>query len=430
MNSKISIIIRSKNESFWINKCLLQIKNQSITNYEVILVDNNSKDKTVDIAKKIFPKIKIVNYKSKKFYPGKALNLGIKKSTGKYIAILSVHCIPKDSYWLKNLLRNLKNKKVAGVYGRQEPLDITSATNRRDLEYLFGLDKKIQKKDPFFHNANSMIKKSLWKKIKFDEKVLHIEDRIWSKKILDIGMQIIYEPNASVFHFHGVHHNNNTKRVDEIVKILEMQKLKKERNNKYICIIPINEFKIYKSDLAVNYILSSLQKIKKIEKIFIVSNKAKSKNLIKSKKIIFLHKAKNYNQNYVSLDFILKDIYIKKIKKNFYSTHIMVVEDLYPKTPVTFYKSLINKAESKKYFTGLMPIVKSSYLNIWRKDENKNKFFPIARTTLPSSVAKSNIFVEIEGIGSITNSKFFETYGRRCPDLKLFEVNAKFLEKV
>ena len=83
MNSKISIIIRSKNESFWINKCLLQIKNQSITNYEVILVDNNSKDKTVDIAKKIFPKIKIVNYKSKKFYPGKALNLGIKKSTGK-----------------------------------------------------------------------------------------------------------------------------------------------------------------------------------------------------------------------------------------------------------------------------------------------------------------------------------------------------------
>lgn len=430
MNSKISIIIRSKNESFWISRCLSQIKNQSITNYEIVLVDNNSKDNTVDIAKKAFPKIKIVNYKSKKFYPGKALNLGINKSTGKYIAILSVHCIPKDSHWLKNLLRNLKNKKVAGVYGRQEPLDITSATNRRDLEYLFGLDKKIQKKDPFFHNANSMIKKSLWRKFKFDENVLHIEDRVWSKKVLDIGMQIIYEPNASVFHFHGVHHNNNIKRVNEIVEILEKQKLKKERNNKYICIIPINEFKIYKSDLAINHILSCLQKIKKIEKIFIVSKKEKNKNLMKSKKIIFLHRAKDYNQDYISLDFILKDIYIRKIKKNFYSTHIMVVEDLYPKTPVTFYKSLIKKAESKKDFTGLMPIAKSSYLNIWKKDENNNKFFPIARTTLPSRVAKSNIFVEIEGIGSITNSKFFETYGRRCPDLELFEVSEKFLNKV
>ena len=37
-------------------------------------------------------------------------------------------------------------------------------------------DKKIQTKDPFFHNANSIIKKKLWKKFKFDEKTNHIEE--------------------------------------------------------------------------------------------------------------------------------------------------------------------------------------------------------------------------------------------------------------
>ena len=59
MKPKISIIIRTKNEERWILKCLEQIKRQTLKDYEVILVDNNSTDKTVEKAhlagvKKIF----------------------------------------------------------------------------------------------------------------------------------------------------------------------------------------------------------------------------------------------------------------------------------------------------------------------------------------------------------------------------------------
>ena len=76
----VSIIVRTKNEDFWIGKCLNEIYNQKYKNFEVILVDNNSNDKTISIVKKNFPKVKIINYKSKNFLPGKSLNLGIKKS--------------------------------------------------------------------------------------------------------------------------------------------------------------------------------------------------------------------------------------------------------------------------------------------------------------------------------------------------------------
>ena len=76
-NPLVSIIVRTKNESFWIGKCLHEITTQVYTNYEVIVVDNSSSDKTISIIKKNFKKIKIVNYKSKNFYPGKAINLGI-----------------------------------------------------------------------------------------------------------------------------------------------------------------------------------------------------------------------------------------------------------------------------------------------------------------------------------------------------------------
>ena len=59
--------------------------------------------------------------KIKKYFPGKAINLGVSKSNGEIIVLLSAHCIPVNNMWLSNLIENLKFKKVAGVYGRQEP---------------------------------------------------------------------------------------------------------------------------------------------------------------------------------------------------------------------------------------------------------------------------------------------------------------------
>ena len=48
---KVSIIIRSKNEEKWIGLCLSMIYKQTYQNFEVILVDNNSTDKTIQKAK-------------------------------------------------------------------------------------------------------------------------------------------------------------------------------------------------------------------------------------------------------------------------------------------------------------------------------------------------------------------------------------------
>ena len=62
----VSIIVRTKNESHWIGKCLHAIKNQNYKNVEVIVVDNLSQDNTLQIVKKNFPKVKIIKYKDKK----------------------------------------------------------------------------------------------------------------------------------------------------------------------------------------------------------------------------------------------------------------------------------------------------------------------------------------------------------------------------
>ena len=183
----VSIIIRTKNEERWINSCLDSIYNQTYKNFEIILVDNLSSDKTVEKAKQKSVK-KIVFIKD--YLPGKALNLGIEKSEGKFIVCLSAHCIPVNSVWLNNLVKAIEEDKTyAGVYGRQEPMSFSTDSDKRDLMLVFGLDRKIQIKDSFFHNANSIIRKECWDKKNFDSKITNIEDRIWAKEMLKLRLR-------------------------------------------------------------------------------------------------------------------------------------------------------------------------------------------------------------------------------------------------
>ena len=76
----ISIVIRTKDEEDWISPCVKSIKSQKTDKkYEIILVDNSSKDATVKIAKQLGIK-KLL--RSENFFPGKAINLWYRKSTG------------------------------------------------------------------------------------------------------------------------------------------------------------------------------------------------------------------------------------------------------------------------------------------------------------------------------------------------------------
>ena len=55
----VSIIIRTKNEEKWLEDCILSIYQQSYKNFEIVIVDNNSSDRTIDICKR--HNLKVIN---------------------------------------------------------------------------------------------------------------------------------------------------------------------------------------------------------------------------------------------------------------------------------------------------------------------------------------------------------------------------------
>ena len=129
---EISIIVRTKNEERWIAHCLLMLYQQDYSDFEVILVDNASIDHTVQVAKR-FPLAAVINID--KFLPGRALNEGIRASSGRFIVCLSAHCIPKNKDWLSCLRRNFDDdEKIALgkiIWSRD---DITQIDNTIDAK--------------------------------------------------------------------------------------------------------------------------------------------------------------------------------------------------------------------------------------------------------------------------------------------------------
>lgn len=213
----ISVIVRTKNEERWIGSCLDAVSRQTIQDHEVILVDNRSTDRTVEKALQYGVTLVPID----QFKPGAAINRGIEAAKGDVLVCLSGHCIPVDEHWLEHLVAGLEDESVAGVYGRQEPLAFTPDLDKRDLLITFGLDPRVQVKDSFFHNANSAFRRSTWERFPFDETVSNIEDRIWASQVQAAGMKILYEPNASVYHHHGIHHGGDRVRCGNIIRILD-----------------------------------------------------------------------------------------------------------------------------------------------------------------------------------------------------------------
>lgn len=90
MKNAISVVIPSYNHEKYIYDSVMSVVNQSVPPAEIVIVDDGSTDKTVDICKKIsaqYPIVRIFEQENQGAH--NALNRGIEMAQGEYIAILN-----------------------------------------------------------------------------------------------------------------------------------------------------------------------------------------------------------------------------------------------------------------------------------------------------------------------------------------------------
>lgn len=207
-NIRISIVILTKNNGKTIGKVLRQITAQKVdADFEIIVIDSGSIDDTINKLSQY--NVKLYTIPSVEFGHGRTRNLASEYATGDYIAYLSADAIPANDEWLMNLVDKLAVEKVAATFGRQIPYENTPPMERF---FIYNNYPRISN-DPnlikdfninaFFSNVNSAIKRSVWKKIKFNEDLIISEDHDWARRALEMGYRIEYIPDAAVFHSHN-----------------------------------------------------------------------------------------------------------------------------------------------------------------------------------------------------------------------------------
>lgn len=129
---KFSIVIPGYNEEKLIDRPIKALLKQSVPrkNFEIIVVDNNSTDKTKQVSRKAGADI-VVTEKEKG--TNLARQKGVDVSQGKIIAFLDADCEPPQD-WLKKIEKILKQKGVSAVSG---PYDYGFTGWRHLLERLY-----------------------------------------------------------------------------------------------------------------------------------------------------------------------------------------------------------------------------------------------------------------------------------------------------
>jgi len=158
MKKKISIITVTKNSEKYLEKNILSVHKQKYKNYEHIIIDGKSTDKTIDIINKHKKKIKyFISEKDKGLYD--AMNKGIKKSNGDIIGILN----SDDIYYKKTLeIVNKyfnKYKKLDFLFGSVYKHKLLHGYYPKKIKWTFGFYST--------HSIGFFIKKEAHKKVGF-----------------------------------------------------------------------------------------------------------------------------------------------------------------------------------------------------------------------------------------------------------------------
>ena len=196
-----SIVIRAYNEEKHIARLLEGIRQQTIRNVEIILVDSGSTDETVAIAESLGARV--VYIPSGEFTFGRSLNLGIQNATRGLIVIASAHVYPVYPDWLETLLRPFENERIALTYGKQRGPETAKFSEQQIYHQWYPDASKPRQATAFCNNANAAIRKSLWEKNPYDETLTGLEDLAWGKWAKEQGYDIAYVAEAEIIHVHN-----------------------------------------------------------------------------------------------------------------------------------------------------------------------------------------------------------------------------------
>jgi rhamnosyltransferase len=206
MDASIVILTRNGGENF--PRLLARLQEQEFAgDYEILVIDSGSTDGTIAAARR--HGVRTVEIAPAEFHHGRTRNLGAALTAGRNVVYITQDALPLGNDWLRRLTAPLAEAGVAMVCGRQIAWESTKPPEKFFYIYSFP-EMRIEVKagiDPvkdsiFISDVNSAIRRDVWEKYRFSERIIQAEDKEIAKRIVADGLTVVYEPHAPVNHAH------------------------------------------------------------------------------------------------------------------------------------------------------------------------------------------------------------------------------------
>lgn len=199
----ISVIIRNKNEQDYIGFAIQSVIDH-FNDPEIIVVDNNSTDDSLEIVNLFIDRANIKIIKIDNYTPGKSINLGVQHATNNIILILSAHSQITEIN-LDRVKEVLNYHKA--VMGQQNPIYRGKKISKRYIWSHFGEEPCVNmyseiEDRPFLHNAFCFYKRDTLIEKPMPENYPGKEDRYWAASLNEEGYTYWYAPEFKCNHFY------------------------------------------------------------------------------------------------------------------------------------------------------------------------------------------------------------------------------------
>ena len=208
---KISVVVPFYNAEDTLELCLTALIKQNLKPEEIIVVDNNSNDRSKIIVDEFINNSKdskIVYLECKKKGPSAARNKGASIAKGDWLIFTDSDCVPSPS-WISDYKVHFHDETFGAVAGCIKPFLPTNPIQK--TLSLFTLPENQQEivhdnftiTEGLYPTANLAVKKKVFNRIGgFNENLNYSEDREFCYKIYKAGFKIKALKNASVEHIH------------------------------------------------------------------------------------------------------------------------------------------------------------------------------------------------------------------------------------
>ena len=198
----VSIIVRSYNEGWALRETLPALRAQEYKDWELIVIDSGSTDGSVDLIRAAQPQ-QFVQIEPHEYHPARVMNRGMELARSPFAIFLNADATPQGSNWLRPLVRPLFVPTCAAVFSKQIPRPGCQAVFAHDYERCFGARRESRHWEHFFSMASSGIRKDIWAKRRFDERMRYSEDDEYTRWCRTQGYHIVYVPESVAMHSHN-----------------------------------------------------------------------------------------------------------------------------------------------------------------------------------------------------------------------------------